>query len=80
MKALDVITAILLIIGGLNWGLVGVFNFDLVAGIFGTITVLSRIVYTVVGLCALYWVVEWGAMKRRSGEAAPGRPAPTPTA
>jgi hypothetical protein len=80
MRTLDVIAAILLIIGGLNWGLVGVFNFDLVANVFGRMTAISRIVYTVVGLCALYWVMEWGAMKRRYGEAAPGRPAPTPTA
>jgi len=53
MKSLDVIVAILLVIGGLNWGLVGLFEFDLVATIFGGQTaVLSRIVYTIVGICA----------------------------
>ena len=80
MRALDAIVAVLLIVGGLNWGLVGVFNFDLVAAIFGAGTALSRIVYTVVGLCAVYWLVEWSAIRRRYGETAPGgRAAPTPT-
>jgi len=80
MRALDAIVAVLLIVGGLNWGLVGVFNFDLVAAIFGAGSALSRIVYTIVGLCAVYWLVEWGAIRRRYGEAAPGgRQAATPT-
>jgi uncharacterized membrane protein YuzA (DUF378 family) len=81
MRALDSIVALLLIVGGLNWGLVGVFNFDLVATIFGAGSVLSRIVYIVVGLCAIYWLVEWGAIRRRYGQmAGGGRAAPTPTA
>jgi len=80
MRALDAIVAVLLIVGGLNWGLVGIFNFDLVAAIFGAGSALSRIVYTIVGLCAVYWLVEWSAIRRRYGEAAPGgREAPTPT-
>ena len=79
MRALDSIVAILLIVGGLNWGLVGVFNFDLVAKIFGAGSALSRIVYTIVGLCAIYWLVEWSAIRHRYGEAAlGGREAPTP--
>ncbi|MFT8361878.1 MAG: DUF378 domain-containing protein [Sporolactobacillus sp.] len=45
----------LLIIGGINWGLIGFFQFDLVAAIFGgSTTALSRIIYGIVGLCALY--------------------------
>ena len=80
MRSLDSIVALLLIIGGLNWGLVGVFKFDLVAAIFGDMTIISRIVYTVVGICALYWLVEWGAIRRRYGEvAAGGREAPSAT-
>jgi uncharacterized membrane protein YuzA (DUF378 family) len=80
MKALDGIVAVLLIIGGLNWGLVGVFNFDLVAAIFGAGSVISRIVYAIVGVCAVYWLVEWSAIRRRSAETrAHGREAPTPT-
>ena len=59
MKAVDVITIILLVIGGLNWGLVGVFRFDLVAWIFGDMAIISRIVYIVVGVCALYQIVFW---------------------
>ena len=46
---------ILLIIGGINWGLIGVFNYNLVSGIFGAnLIVISRIIYAVVGLAALY--------------------------
>ncbi|MFT8837920.1 DUF378 domain-containing protein [Liquorilactobacillus satsumensis] len=55
MKTLDSIALGLLIVGGLNWLLVGLFNFDLVAAIFGGQTsILSKIVYIVVGICALY--------------------------
>ncbi|HBB36411.1 MAG: membrane protein [Candidatus Moranbacteria bacterium GW2011_GWC1_45_18] len=55
---LGMVAFILLIIGGLNWGLVGFFNFDLVAAIFGDMTTLSRIVYDLVGLAALFMVVK----------------------
>jgi uncharacterized membrane protein YuzA (DUF378 family) len=54
MKALDLITKILLIVGGLNWGLVGAAKFDLVATIFGAGSVLANIVYIVVGVSALF--------------------------
>ena len=57
MKALNVITLILVIVGGLNWGLVGLFNFDLVAAIFGAGSTLARIVYVLVGLSAVYQFV-----------------------
>lgn len=62
MSALDWVALVLLVVGGLNWGLVGLFQFDLVAAIFGDMSALSRIVYTVVGLCALY-VLGTAAMK-----------------
>jgi uncharacterized membrane protein YuzA (DUF378 family) len=65
MKQLDVIVAILLVVGGLNWGLVGIFNFDLVAAIFGDMSIISRIVYAVVGLSALYQGLQWKAIQRR---------------
>ncbi|UCG61314.1 MAG: DUF378 domain-containing protein [Candidatus Zixiibacteriota bacterium] len=65
MKSLDVIVAILLVVGGLNWGLVGLFNFDLVAAIFGGGAALARIVYIVVGLSALYQAMQWKAIQRR---------------
>lgn len=57
LNALDWIALILVIIGGLNWGLVGIFNFDLVSFLFGDMTALSRVVYTLVGLSAIYIAV-----------------------
>ena len=54
MKALNPIAMLLIIIGGLNWGLVGLFKFDLVASIFGELSFLSRVVYVLVGLAAAY--------------------------
>lgn len=66
MKKLDVLTMVLLIVGGLNWGLVGAANFDLVATLFGEMTLLSRIVYILVGLSAVYQAVMWSSVRRRS--------------
>ena len=57
MKIVNTITLVLLIVGGLNWGLVGLFGFDLVAAIFGAMSPLSRIVYALVGLSALWQIV-----------------------
>ena len=57
MKMLNSITLILLIVGGLNWGLVGLLNFDLVAAIFGSGSILSRLVYIVVGASAFWQLV-----------------------
>ncbi|GAA0116193.1 MULTISPECIES: DUF378 domain-containing protein [Clostridium] len=60
MKVLDTIALILVIIGAVNWGLVGLFRFDLVAALFagssafGSISGFSRIIYGLVGLCGLY--------------------------
>ena len=69
MKKLDVIAAVLLAVGGLNWGLVGAARFDLVAAIFGMrfgeTSVLSSAVYLLVGLSALYQAVSWKAIQRR---------------
>jgi uncharacterized membrane protein YuzA (DUF378 family) len=56
LNVLDWIALILLVIGGLNWGLVGVFKFDLVKAIFGDMTIVSRIIYIVVGVAALYTI------------------------
>ena len=47
------------LIGALNWGLVGFFNFDLVAWIFGPMTLLSRLVYAIIGVAALIWLFIW---------------------
>ena len=67
MKSLDLVVWTLLAIGGLNWGLVGVFNFDLVAAIFGEMSVLSRIVYALIGLSAIYDIVAIKAIWKRWG-------------
>ncbi len=57
MRGANWVALILLIVGGLNWGLVGLFQFDLVAAIFGEMSVLSRIIYVIVGLAAIYAAV-----------------------
>ncbi|MBE5805871.1 MAG: DUF378 domain-containing protein [Clostridiales bacterium] len=54
MKALNFITLLLLIIGGINWGLIGLFEFNLVDFLFGAGTILSRIIYILVGISALW--------------------------
>ncbi len=58
LSSIGWVSLVLLIIGGLNWGLVGLFEFDLVAAIFGTMSALSRIIYIVVGISAVYMIVE----------------------
>jgi uncharacterized membrane protein YuzA (DUF378 family) len=59
LNALDWIALAILVIGGLNWALVGLFNYDLVANIFGGQTALgSRIVYILVGLSAIYVAID----------------------
>lgn len=65
MKSLDVVAAVLLVVGGLNWGLVGLFGFDLVATLFGEMTGLSRLVYGLVGISAVYQGLSWKAIQRR---------------
>jgi len=67
MKTIDVVAAILLVVGGLNWGLVGLFNFDLVAAIFGEGAALSRLVYTLVGLAAVFQATQLKGIQRRWG-------------
>lgn len=60
MKALNMVTLFLLIVGGVNWGLVGLFNFDLVAALFGAGSAIARIVYVLVGLSALWQIMPLG--------------------
>jgi uncharacterized membrane protein YuzA (DUF378 family) len=54
MKVLDIITAVLLFIGGINWGLMGFFDFNLISAVFGEATALTKVIYAVVGLSGLY--------------------------
>lgn len=56
MKVIDKIALILIIIGAINWGLIAVFNFDLVAAIFGDMSIISRIVYGLVGVSGLWGI------------------------
>jgi uncharacterized protein len=76
MRRLNALAAILTIVGGLNWGLVGLFKFDLVAAVFGgmqfgEVNLASRIVYTLVGLAAAYLATQVPALVRA--------PQPSPT-
>ncbi|PJE58140.1 MAG: DUF378 domain-containing protein [Candidatus Portnoybacteria bacterium CG10_big_fil_rev_8_21_14_0_10_36_7] len=64
--ALDWTAMIILVVGGLNWGLVGLFDYDLVASLFGAGTLLAKIVYDLVGLSAIYVLVTSGKMKNSS--------------
>ncbi len=65
LNALDWIALILVIIGGLNWGLVGIFGFDLVAWIFAGAYVIARIVYILVALAAIYMLVIAAMLRKK---------------
>lgn len=56
MKIIDKIALVLIIIGAINWGLIGIFKFDLVATLFGEMSILSRLVYTLVGISGLWGI------------------------
>ena len=59
-KPLDYLVLLLVIIGAINWGLIGFFQFNLVSFLFGEMTLLSRIVYAVVGIAGLYMISMFG--------------------
>ena len=65
LNALDWIALILVIVGGLNWGLVGIFGFDLVAWIFASIYVFARIVYVLVALAAIYMIIIAATLRKK---------------
>ena len=65
MRTLDVIVAVLLVVGGLNWGLVGLFDFDLVATLFGSIPVVQKTVYVLVGLSSIYQIIGLKGIQTR---------------
>ena len=62
-KFLDYTLLTLVIIGAVNWLLVGIFRFDLVAFVFGNLSWISRIVYAIVGLCGLYLISLYGRIR-----------------
>ena len=63
MKLLNYIALTIAIIGAVNWGLIGILSFDLVAFIFGEMSMLSRIVYTLVGLAGIYLITFYGQLE-----------------
>ena len=65
MKTFDIIVGIILVAAGLNWGMVGLFDFNIVAAVFGEMTFLTRLLYVIVGLAALYDVVTAKAIWKR---------------
>jgi uncharacterized membrane protein YuzA (DUF378 family) len=65
LSVLDWIALLLTIVGGLNWGLVGAFSFDLVSAIFNYMSVVTRIIYVLVGLSALYTLFIAGKLCRK---------------
>jgi uncharacterized protein len=69
MKKLDILAAVLVAVGGLNWGLVALAEFDLVATLvgleFGETNAASRVVYGLVGLAAVYQIAQQHAIRRR---------------
>jgi len=82
MKLFDILVAVLLVVGGLNWGLIGLFEYDLVAAIFGGLefgqmNAAGRTIYILVGLAAVYQILglraiqhRWGVMLRAPKKAA----------
>lgn len=68
-KALDCTALTIAIIGAVNWGLIGFFNFNLVSFLFGNMTWISRIIYGLVGVCGLYLVTFYA----RTGHMAESR-------
>lgn len=63
-RGLDCVALTIAIIGAINWGLVGIFDFNLVAFLFGSMSWLARLVYILVGLCGLYLVTFYGSERQ----------------
>ena len=65
MKTLDVIAAGILVVGGLNWGLVAATRIDLVSVALGDLTAIARVTYGLVGVAAIYQALAWKAIQKR---------------
>ncbi len=65
LKAMDKLALVLVVIGGLNWGLVGILNFNLVTTLFGDMSMIGRVVYALVGLSAVYVLMTLGKLARK---------------
>ena len=66
MKGLHAVILTLVIIGGINWGLIGLFDYNLVDAIFGTMSLMSRVIYTLVGVAAIWSIAFYGYGNRIS--------------
>jgi len=66
MKFIHFLAAVLVMAGALNWGLVGLFRFDIVPAVLGDATVLSRLVYIAVGAAGVFQVLRWNAIPQRA--------------
>ena len=66
MRAIDILATVLVVVGALNWGLVGALGFNLVTALLGQ-TILASIVFTLVGLAGVYFVARWAASQKRLG-------------
>ena len=64
MKVIDYIALVLVLVGAINWGLVGFFSFDLVCVIFGDMTIVSRIIYALIGIAGLYALSFFGRLEQ----------------
>lgn len=65
MKILDIIVAILLIIGGLNWGIMAIIDFNFLAWIFRDMNLVTRLIYGLIGLSAIYEMMFWKQIHQR---------------
>lgn len=63
MKAVDYIILLLVVVGALNWGLIGFFRFDLIRVLFGDMSLFSRIIYALVGICGIYAISYFGRIR-----------------
>ncbi len=63
MKVIDYVALALVAIGTVNWGLVGILDFDLVSALFGNMSILSRIIYTIIGICGIYSLSYYGRIR-----------------
>ena len=60
MRTLDSIALVFVVIGAINWGLIGFFQYDLVSNLFGFTTMFTRIIFAIVGICGLYAISFFG--------------------
>ena len=66
MRTLHAIVLTLVIIGGINWGLIGLFNYNLVDAIFGPLSLISRVIYTLVGVAGIWAIAFYGYGSHRA--------------